>query len=132
MVYSRVLSEGTSGGTVAGSVSYHIALDTMMGRRSRHRPDAVTIDGFLLLDTGDYELVAAVVPLDVFWKMKALDILGHVRTENRAKAACSADWPPVGSVWSVEGTLEVVTAGSGGGERVTDDPAGARIDTDAA
>ena len=72
---------GPTGACRRASVSYHVALDTMMGSRSRHRPDKVTIDGFLLLDTGEYELVTAHVPLDVFWKMKVLDILGHVRIE---------------------------------------------------
>ena len=71
----------------SASASYHVGLDTMMGRRSRHRPEEVAIDGFLLLDTGEYELVTAHIPLDVFWKMKALDIVGQVRTANRARAA---------------------------------------------
>ena len=70
----------------SASASYHVGLDTMMGRRSRHRPEEVAIDGFLLLDTGEYELVTALIPLDVFWKMKALDIVGQVRTANRARA----------------------------------------------
>ena len=43
----------------SASASYHVGLDTMMGRRSRHRPEEVAIDGFLLLDTGEYELVTA-------------------------------------------------------------------------
>ena len=68
----------------------------MMGRRSRHRQDEVAIDGFLLLDTGAYELVTAYIPLDVFWKMKALDILGHVRSENRAKPERPGASPQVG------------------------------------
>jgi hypothetical protein len=101
----------------------------MMGRRSRHRPDEVAIDGFLLLDTGAYELVTAYVPLDVFWKMKVLDILGHVRTENRAKAARPNGYPQVGSVWSVDGTLEVVATGSGGGARTPRDASDARNET---
>ena len=75
------------------SGSYHVGLDTMMGRRNRHRPEEVAIDGFLLLDTGEYELVTALIPLDVFWKMKALDILGHVRTANRARAGQPAAIP---------------------------------------
>ena len=101
----------------------------MMGRRSRHRPDEVAIDGFLLLDTGAYELVTAYIPLDVFWKMKALDILGHVRTENRTRAARPNAYPQVGSVWSVEGTLEAVAPGSDGRERIARDAADARIET---
>ena len=80
------------------SASYHVGLDTMMGRRSRHRPEEVAIDGFLLLDTGEYELVTANVPLEVFWKMKTLDIVGHVRTANRARAAGPCASRQVGSV----------------------------------
>jgi Zn-finger nucleic acid-binding protein len=90
----------------ARPVSYHVGLDTMMGRRCRHRPDEVTINGFLLLDTGEYELVIAHIPLDVFWKMKALDVVGHVRTANRARAAVPRACPQVGSVWLVDGELE--------------------------
>jgi hypothetical protein len=82
----------------------------MMGRRSRHRPEEVAIDGFLLLDTGEYELVTAHVPLEVFWKMKTLDIVGHVRTANRARAAHPSASPQVGSVWLVDGDLELPTA----------------------
>jgi hypothetical protein len=82
----------------------------MMGRRSRHRPEEVAIDGFLLLDTGEYELVTAHVPLEVFWKMKTLDIVGHVRTANRARAAHPSASPQVGSVWLVDGELEAPTA----------------------
>ena len=59
----------------------------MMGRRSRSHPEEVVIDGFLFLDTGEYELVVAHVPLNVFWKMKALDVIGNVRSSNRARAA---------------------------------------------
>jgi hypothetical protein len=91
------------------SASYHVGLDTMMGRRSRHRPEEVAIDGFLLLDTGEYELVTANVPLEVFWKMKTLDIVGHVRTANRARAAGPSASPQVGSVWLVDGELEAPT-----------------------
>ena len=129
VVYQCVPSQVASGGRAVGPVSYHVALDTMMGRRSRHRPDEVAIDGFLLLDTGAYELVTAYVPLDVFWKMKVLDILGHVRTENRAKVARPNGYPQVGSVWSVDGTLEVVATGSGGGARTPSDASNARNET---
>jgi len=94
----------------SASASYHVGLDTMMGRRSRHRPEEVAIDGFLLLDTGEYELVTALIPLDAFWKMKALDILGQVRTANRARAARPSAYPDVGSVWLVDGDLEVPTS----------------------
>ena len=100
----------------SAGASYHVGLDTMMGRRSRHRPEEVAIDGFLLLDTGEYELVTALIPLDVFWKMKALDILGQVRTANRARAARPSAYPDVGSVWLVDGDLELPTTGSAGNE----------------
>jgi hypothetical protein len=96
----------------APQASYHVGLDTMMGRRSRHRPEEVAIDGFLLLDTGEYELVTALIPLDVFWKMKTLDILGHVRTANRARVAQPAAYPDVGSVWLVDGELELPSSGA--------------------
>jgi hypothetical protein len=92
------------------SASYHVGLDTMMGRRSRHRPEEVTIDGFLLFDTGEYELVTARVPLEVFWKMKTLDIVGHVRTANRARALHPSASHQVGSVWLVDGELEAPAA----------------------
>jgi hypothetical protein len=102
------------------TASYHVGLDTMMGRRSRHRPEEVTIDGFLLLDTGEYELVTAHVPLEVFWKMKTLDIVGHVRTSNRARAAHPSAFPQVGSVWLVDGELEPpVVDSAGNGETAT-------------
>jgi hypothetical protein len=94
----------------SASASYHVGLDTMMGRRSRHRPEEVAIDGFLLLDTGEYELVTAHIPLEVFWKMKTLDIVGHVRTANRARASHPSGSPQVGSVWLVDGELEAPTA----------------------
>jgi hypothetical protein len=94
-------------------------LDTMMGRRSRYRPEEVAIDGFLLLDTGEYELVTAHLPLDVFWKMKALDIVGQVRSANRTRAARPFPYPQVGSVWLVDGELELPTTGAGDGEQDT-------------
>jgi hypothetical protein len=90
----------------------------MMGRRSRHRPEEVSIDGFLLLDTGEYEFVTALIPLGVFWKMKALDILGHVRSANRARAAKPFPSPEVGSVWLVNGELEPPATGETGSEQV--------------
>ena len=103
----------------SASASYHVGLDTMMGRRSRHRPEEVAIDGFLLLDTGEYELVTVQIPLDVFWKMKALDILGHVRTANRARALRPPAYPQVGSVWLVDGELEQPETGMAGSEQHT-------------
>ena len=103
----------------SAGASYHVGLDTMMGRRSRHRPEEVAIDGFLLLDTGEYELVTALIPLDVFWKMKALDIVGQVRTANRARALRPSAYPDVGSVWLVDGDLELPTTASAGSEEDT-------------
>ena len=112
----------------SAGASYHVGLDTMMGRRSRHRPEEVAIDGFLLLDTGEYELVTALIPLDVFWKMKALDILGQVRTANRAGPRDPPPYPDVGSVWLVDGDLELPTTGSAGNE---DDTRARRVDGEA-
>ena len=103
----------------SASASYHVGLDTMMGRRSRHRPEEVAIDGFLLLDTGEYELVTAQIPLDVFWKMKALDIVGQVRTANRARALRPSAYSHVGSVWLVDGDLEPPDDRSAGSEEDT-------------
>jgi hypothetical protein len=90
-------------GAVTG---YHVALDTMMGRRHRDRPEEVAIDGFLLLDTGEYALVTAHMSLDVFWRMKALDIVGNTRSMNRARAELPGSRREVGSVWLVEATLD--------------------------
>ena len=101
------------------TASCHVGLDTMMGCRSRDRPEEVTINGFLLLDTGEYELVTAHLPLDVFWKMKALDVVGHVRTANRARAARPVPHPQVGSVWLVDGELELPTTGPLDGDQDT-------------
>ena len=123
VVHQSVLFDVASGCRAAQPASYHVALDTMMARRSRHRPEEVAIDGFLLFDTGTYELVTAHIPLDVFWRMKALDILGHVRSENRAKSERPGASPQVGSVWSVEGALEAIATRSNGGERIARDEA---------
>jgi hypothetical protein len=112
--HSSELQPVLQGRRSPASASYHVGLDTMMGRRSRHRPEEVTIDGFLLLDTGEYELVTAHVPLEVFWKMKTLDIVGHVRTANRARAAHSSASPQVGSVWLVDGELQAPRAAPAG------------------
>lgn len=109
MIHPSEQHPSPQGRRKSASASYHVGLDTMMGRRSRHRPEEVAIDGFLLLDTGEYELVTALIPLEVFWKMKALDILGHVRTANRARLARPAAYPDVGSVWLVDGDLEPPT-----------------------
>jgi hypothetical protein len=80
----------------------------MLGRRSRLRPEEVAIDGYLLFDTGEYELVTAYIPLEVFWKMKALDVVGHVRSANRARLGPA---PQVGSVWLVDADLEAPATG---------------------
>ena len=45
--------------------------------------------------------------------MKALDILGQVRTANRARALRPSPYPEVGSVWLVDGDLELPTTGGG-------------------
>jgi hypothetical protein len=111
--------EFPSGHCPVTPVSYHVALDTMMGRRSRHRPDEVAIDGFLLLDTGEYELVTAHVPLEVFWKMKTLDIVGQVRTANRTRVARPSPYPQVGSVWLVDGDLKPSASGLADSEEET-------------
>jgi hypothetical protein len=86
----------------------------MMGRRSRLRPEEVVIDGFLLLDTGDYKLVTAHVRLDVFWKMKALDVVGNVRSANRARAVHPTRSPQIGSVWLVDADLTAPLPDEGG------------------
>ena len=77
-----------------------------MERRNRLHPEEVTIDGFLLLDTAAYEFVTAHVPLDIFWKMKALDIVGNTRSMNRARVAHSRNIPEIGSIWLVDAVVE--------------------------
>jgi hypothetical protein len=86
--------------------SFHVALDTMDARRLRADPGLVSIPGFLLLDTGDYEPVLALVPLELFWRMQGMDILAHTRAVNRARRAKPRQLPMSGSVWLVEATLD--------------------------
>jgi hypothetical protein len=86
--------------------SFHVALDTMDARRLRADPSLVSIPGLLLLDTGDYEPVLALVPLDHFWRMQGMDILAHTRAANRERRARPRQLPMSGSVWLVEATLD--------------------------
>ena len=86
--------------------SFHVALDTMDARRLRADPHLVSIPGFVLLDTGDYEPVLALVSLELFWRMQGMDILAHTRAANRERRARPRRLPTSGSVWLVEGTLD--------------------------
>ena len=86
--------------------SFHVALDTMDARRLRADPHLVSIPGFVLLDTGDYEPVLALVSLELFWRMQGMDILAYTRAVNRERRARPRRLPTSGSVWLVEGTLD--------------------------
>ena len=86
--------------------SFHAALDTIDARRLRADPHLVSIPGFILLDTGDYVPVLAVVSLELFWRMQGMDILAHTRAANRERRATPRRLPTSGSVWLVEGTLD--------------------------
>jgi hypothetical protein len=86
--------------------SFHVALDTMDARRLRADPHLVSIPGFVLLDTGDYEPVLALVSLELFWRMQGMDILAYTRAVNRERRASPRTLPTSGSVWLVEGTLD--------------------------
>ena len=88
------------------STSFHVALDTADARRLRADPHLVSMPGFVLLDTGDYEPVLALVSLELFWRMQGMDILAHTRTANRERRARPRRLPTSGSVWLVEGTLD--------------------------
>jgi hypothetical protein len=90
----------------AEPVSFHVALETMDARRSRELPDEVRILGFVLFDTGDYEPVVALLPLDLFWRMQGMDILAHTRTANRERRARPRRLPLTGSVWQVDAVVE--------------------------
>ena len=85
--------------------SFHVALDTIDARRLRADPHLVSIPGFVLLDTGDYEPVLALVSLEIFWRMQGMDILAYTRAANRERRARPCRLPMSGSVWLVEGTL---------------------------
>jgi hypothetical protein len=90
----------------AEPTSFHVALETMDARRSRNLPDEVRILGFVLLDTGDYEPVVALIPLELFWRMQGMDILAHTRTANRERRARPRRLPLTGSVWQVDAVVE--------------------------
>jgi hypothetical protein len=89
------------------STSFHVALDTMDARRLRADPNLVSIPGFLLLDTSDYEPVLGLVPLHLFWRMQGMDILAHTRAANRQRRARPRHLPTSGSVWLVDATLDL-------------------------
>jgi hypothetical protein len=84
--------------------SFHVALDTMDARRLRADPTLVSIPGFALLDTGDYEPVLALLSLHLFWRMQGMDILAHTRAANRDRRANARRLS--GSVWIVDGKLD--------------------------
>ena len=74
-----VRRQGLVGPVDALCTSFHVALDTMDARRLRADPHLVSIPGFVLLDTGDYEPVLALVSLELFWRMQGMDILAYTR-----------------------------------------------------
>ena len=86
--------------------SFHVALDTIEARRLRADPQLVSIPGFLLLDTGDYEPVLALVSLDLFWRMQGMDMLARTRAVSRERRTRPRVLPMSGSVWLVEGKLD--------------------------
>jgi hypothetical protein len=88
------------------TTSFHVALDTLDARRLRADPNLVSIPGFLLLDTAEYEPVLGLVPLPIFWRMQGMDILAHTRAANRARRARPGALPTSGSVWLVDATLD--------------------------
>lgn len=90
----------------AEPVGFHVALETMDARRSRELPDEVRILGFVLFDTGDYEPVVGLIPLELFWRMQGMDILAHTRTANRERRARPRRLPMTGSVWQVDALVE--------------------------
>ena len=95
--------------------SFHVALDTLDARRLRADPHLVSMPGFVLLDTGDYEPVLALVSLELFWRMQGMDILAHTRAANRERRARPRRLPTSGSVWLVEGTLDATCGHAPGG-----------------
>ena len=99
-------SSGLDPAAEALCTSFHVALDTMDARRLRVDPDVVSIPGFVLLDTGDYEPVLALVPLHLFWRMQGMDILAHTRAANRERQARPRRLPVSGSVWIVDAKLD--------------------------
>lgn len=86
--------------------SFNVALDTMAAQRFRECPGEVRIEGFILLDTGNYEPVLALVALELFWRMQGMEILAHTRSANRERRVRPRKLPVSGSVWLVDATLE--------------------------
>ncbi len=60
------------------------------------------IEGFLLLDTGACTRMVAETPLDLYWKMKALDVAARAGEESRARMLRLGRQPSIGSVWLVD------------------------------
>lgn len=98
--------------------SFHVALDTVKARRLRAEPQLVSIPGFLLLDTGDYQPVLARLSLDLFWRMQGMDILARTRAASRARRTRPGVLPMSGSVWLVDGMLDA-TVEPAPGEQAT-------------
>jgi len=98
------------------TTSYHVALDTLDARRLRADPDLVSIPGFLLFDTAEYQPVLGLVPLPIFWRMQGMDILAHTRTANRQRRAGPRRQPMSGSVWLVDATLDFSQPAPGAGQ----------------
>ena len=88
------------------STSFHVGLDTVEARRLRADPDLVSIPGFLLFDTAEYEPVLGLVPLPIFWRMQGMDILAQARSASHARRAGPESPPVSGSVWLVDGILD--------------------------
>lgn len=107
------------------TTGFHVAFDTMQARRGRSDPERIGVNGYLLLDIGQYRLVTVVIPLPIFWQMKAMDTVAVTRTLNRMREEQAQDGSlrgarvdplKVGSVWLVDGALEtreVRVSGSG-------------------
>ena len=104
--------------------SFHVALDTMDARRLRADPHLVSMPGFVLLDTGDYEPVLALVSLELFWRMQGMDILALTRAVNRERRARPRRLPISGSIWLVEGTLDANAKHAPGGHATQSESSG--------
>jgi hypothetical protein len=109
VIPTELAAAGTSARALSTSdavpTGFHVALDTMDARRFRAHPNEVRIQGFALLDTGDYEPIVALVPLQLFWRMQGMDILAHTRHANRERRARPRRLPVAGSVWMVDAIL---------------------------
>lgn len=110
---SESLASRIAAAAPSGEASHHVGFDTSAMRRTRAAPDRVEARGYLLLDDGAYELVAAFAPLDVFWQMKAMEVAATTRQESRRRAGGAGAGAEglarpslVGSVWVVEGVLK--------------------------